>query len=132
MTRFLVLTTYDTDEYIGSALAAGAQGYLLKDALPDELLRAVRALMQGGSPLEPSVAARVLGRMHQAETGEQLSQREFDVLRELVHGKSNKQIAMQLSLSENTIKSHLSNIFAKLDVQSRAEAVAVALQRGMV
>jgi DNA-binding NarL/FixJ family response regulator len=131
-TRFLVLTTYDTDEYIGPALAAGAQGYLLKDALPDELLRAVRALMQGGAPLEPGVAARVLGRMQQAENGEQLSQREYDVLRELVHGKSNKQIAAQLNLSENTIKSHLSNIFAKLDVQSRAEAVAVALQRGIV
>jgi DNA-binding NarL/FixJ family response regulator len=88
--------------------------------------------MQGGSPLEPSVAARVLGRMQQAESGDHLSQREYDVLRELVHGKSNKQIAVQLNLSENTIKSHVSSIFAKLDVQSRAEAVAVALQRGIV
>ncbi|MCG8347588.1 MAG: response regulator transcription factor [Chloroflexales bacterium] len=130
--RFLVLTTYDTDEYIGPALAAGARGYLLKDALPDELARAVQALMQGGAALEPSVAARVLGRMHENESVNDLSQRELEVLRLLVAGASNKGIAAQLNLSENTVKSHLSHIFSKLDVQSRAEAVAVALQRGLV
>lgn len=130
--RFLVLTTYDTDEYIGPALAAGAQGYLLKDATPDELSRAVRSLVQGGAALEPSVAARLLERMSENERGDELSARELEVLRLLVAGASNKQIASQLSLSENTIKSHISHIFDKLNVQSRAEAVAVALQRGLV
>jgi DNA-binding NarL/FixJ family response regulator len=130
--RFLVLTTYDTDEYIAPALAAGAQGYLLKDALPEELSRAVRALAQGGAALEPAVAARLLERMSEGERDEDLSGRELEVLRLLVAGSSNKAIASQLSLSENTVKSHISHIFDKLDVQSRAEAVAVALQRGLV
>jgi DNA-binding NarL/FixJ family response regulator len=130
--RFLVLTTYDTDEYIGPALAAGAQGYLLKDALPDELAGGVRAVMRGAAALEPEVAARLLERMAEGERGDELSERELEVLRLLVAGASNKSIAAQLSLSENTIKTHISRIFAKLGVQSRAEAVAVALQRGLV
>ena len=130
--RFLVLTTYDTDEYIGPALAAGAQGYLLKDALPDELARGVRAVMRGAAALEPAVAARLLERMAEGERGDELSERELEVLRLLVAGASNKSIAAQLGLSENTIKTHISRIFAKLGVQSRAEAVAVALQRGLV
>lgn len=130
-TRFLVLTTYDTDEYIVPALSAGAQGYLLKDALPEELTRAIRTLAAGGSPLEPAVAARLLTSMNDAAP-EELSAREMDVLKLLVAGASNKVIAAQLNVSENTIKSHLSHIFDKLQVQSRAEAVAVALQRGIV
>ena len=129
--RFLVLTTYDTDEYIGPALAAGAQGYLLKDALPDELANGIRAVMRGAAALEPEVAARLLERMAEGERDE-LSERELEVLRLLVAGASNKAIAAQLNLSENTIKTHISRIFAKLGVQSRAEAVAVALQRGLV
>ncbi len=129
--RFLVLTTYDTDEYIGPALEAGAQGYLLKDATPDELTRAVRSLAAGGAALEEGVAARVLESI--AEPGDdELSARELEVLRLLVAGASNKAIAAQLNLSENTIKTHLSHIFGKLHVQNRAEAVAVALQRGLV
>lgn len=131
-TRFLVLTTYDTDEYIAQALAAGAQGYLLKDSTPDELGRAIRALMQGGAALEPSVAARLLGRMGEEARSEDLSAREREVLALLVAGASNKAIAAKLTLSENTVKTHLSRIFAKLDVQSRAEAVAAALTRGLI
>jgi DNA-binding NarL/FixJ family response regulator len=130
--RFLVLTTYDTDKYIGPALTAGAQGYLLKDATPDELARAVRALMGGGAALEPAVAARLLERMADPEGADELSGRELEVLRLLVGGSSNKAIAAQLRLSENTVKSHISHIFGKLQVQSRAEAVAVALQRELV
>jgi DNA-binding NarL/FixJ family response regulator len=132
VTRFLVLTTYDTDEYIAQALAAGAQGYLLKDSTPDELGRAIRALMQGGAALEPSVAARLIGRMGDEPRNEELSAREREVLILLVAGASNKAIAARLTLSENTVKTHLSRIFAKLDVQSRAEAVAAALTRGLV
>jgi DNA-binding NarL/FixJ family response regulator len=129
--RFLVLTTYDTDEYIAPALEAGAQGYLLKDATPDELTRAVRSLAAGGAALEESVAARVLENIAEPG-GDELSARELEVLRLLVAGASNKAIAAQLNLSENTIKTHLSHIFGKLRVQSRAEAVAAALQRGLV
>lgn len=129
--RFLVLTTYDADEYIVPALSAGAQGYLLKDSTPDELTRAIRSLAAGGSPLEPAIAAKLLTSMTEKDEDE-LSAREMDVLRLLVAGASNKVIAAQLNLSENTVKSHLSHIFSKLQVQSRAEAVAVALQRGIV
>jgi DNA-binding NarL/FixJ family response regulator len=130
--RFLVLTTYDTDEYIVPALNAGAQGYLLKDATPDELAQGVRALMQGGAPLEAGVAAKLLESMSDARSGEELSARELEVLRELVTGAGNKAIAAKLNLSENTVKSHLSHIFGKLNVQSRAEAMTVALQKGLV
>lgn len=130
--RFLVLTTYDTDKYIGTALTAGAQGYLLKDATPDELARAVRSLMEGGAALEPAVAARLLERMAEPANADELSARELEVLRLLVAGASNKALAVQLNLSENTVKSHISHIFGKLQVQSRAEAVAVALQRDLV
>jgi len=131
-TRFLVLTTYDTDEYIAPALAAGAQGYLLKDAEPEDLYRAIRALMEGGAALEPKVAARVLGHLSEEHANEELSEREMEVLRLLPSGASNKAIALQLGLSENTIKSHISHIFGKLGVQSRAEAVSSAVQRGLL
>src|SRR6476660_3791513 len=99
--RFLVLTTYDTDAYIGPALAAGAQGYLLKDATPDDLARGVRAIMAGGAALEPGVAARLLERIAEADPTGGLSEREREVLRLLVAGASNKGIAHQLGLSEN-------------------------------
>ena len=131
-TRFLVLTTYDTDEYIVPALSAGAQGYLLKDTSPDELVRAIHSIAQGGAALEAGVAARFLENVSGQKNSGELSERELEVVRLLVSGASNKAIAAQLTLSENTIKSHLSHIFDKLNVQSRAEAVAVALQRGLV
>ena len=130
--RFLVLTTYDTDAYIAPALAAGAHGYLLKDATPDELMRAIRSLSQGGAPSEAGVAARILTRAAERTSGEALSGRELDVLRWLATGASNKSIAVQLDLSENTVRSHISHILQKLNVQSRGEAIAVALQQGLV
>lgn len=130
--RFLVLTTYDTDSYIAPALAAGAQGYLLKDITPDELARGVRNVMRGGAALQPEVAARVLERMTDGDHPEELSARELEVLHALAAGASNKVIATQLNLSENTVKTYISRIFAKLGVQSRAEAVAQALQRALI
>lgn len=130
--RFLVLTTYDTDEYIGPALAAGAQGYLLKDSPPEELLRAVRTLAQGQVALEPAVVARLLARVTEGPASDELSARELEVIRLLVSGASNKEIATALGLSENTIKTHLSRIFDKLGARSRAEVVAIALQRGLL
>jgi DNA-binding NarL/FixJ family response regulator len=129
--RFLVLTTYDSDDDITRALAAGAKGYLLKDATSHELIQAIREVMRGNAALEPSVAARVLARMHDSPADE-LSAREIDVLQRMVRGESNRAIAVALHVSENTVKTHVSHIFAKLVVQSRAEAVVVALRRGLV
>ena len=129
--RFLVLTTYDSDDDITRALAAGAKGYLLKDATSHELMQAIREVMRGNAALEPSVAARVLARMHDSPADE-LSAREIDVLQRMVRGESNRAIAVALHVSENTVKTHVSHIFAKLAVQSRAEAVVVALRRGLV
>lgn len=129
--RFLVLTTYDSDGDITRALAAGAKGYLLKDATSHELMQAIREVMRGNAALEPSVAARVLARMHDSPADE-LSAREIDVLQRMVRGESNRAIALTLHVSENTVKTHVSHIFAKLAVQSRAEAVVVALRRGLV
>jgi DNA-binding NarL/FixJ family response regulator len=129
--RFLVLTTYDSDDDITRALAAGAKGYLLKDATSHELMQAIREVVRGNAALEPSVAARVLARMHESPADE-LSAREIDVLQRMVRGESNRAIAVMLHVSENTVKTHVSHIFAKLAVQSRAEAVVVALRRGLV
>lgn len=129
--RFLVLTTYDSDEDIARALAAGAKGYLLKDVSSFELMQAIRTVMRGSAALEPSVAARLMARL-QDHPGDELSLRERDVLALMVRGESNRAIALALNVTENTVKTHVSHIFAKLQVQSRAEAVAVALQRGIV
>jgi DNA-binding NarL/FixJ family response regulator len=130
--RFLILTTYDTDEYLAPAMAAGARGYLLKDAAPDELVRGVRALAEGGAALQPGIAARLLGRLQGGERDESLSPRELEVLRLLARGGNNKSIAGELMISEGTVKTYLSRIFEKLDVQSRAEAVAVGLKRHLI
>ncbi len=129
--RFLVLTTYDSDDDIQRALAAGAKGYLLKDVSSHELLQSIREVMRGNAALEPSVAARLLARMND-NPNDELSTREVDVLQRLVRGEGNRAIALALHVSENTIKTHVSHIFAKLGCQSRAEAVTVALQRGLV
>jgi DNA-binding NarL/FixJ family response regulator len=130
--RFLVLTTYDTDEYITPALAAGAQGYLLKDSDPQDLVRGVRSVMAGKPALEPTVAARLMGRFQTPETPDTLSVREREVLQWLVRGESNKEIAVRLGVSDNTIKTHVSNIIDKLGVRSRTEAVSLAVQRKLV
>ena len=135
--RCLVLTTFDTDEYIFRAIEAGARGYLLKDASREELFRAVRAINAGESLIQPAVAARVLDRFAQmsraAEKQEDvLSTRELDVLREMAHGKANKEIALSLSISENTVKTHIASIFQKLEVSDRTGAVTRAIQLGYI
>ncbi len=130
--RFLVLTTFDTEEYLAPALAAGAQGYLLKDAPPEEVLRGIRAIAQGQAALESGVTARLLARVTAGPASDELSAREIEVLRLLARGASNKEIAARLDLSGNTIKTHLSRIFDKLGVRSRTEAATLALQRGLI
>jgi DNA-binding NarL/FixJ family response regulator len=127
----LVLTTYDNDSDILPAIEAGATGYLLKDAPRDELFRAVRATANGQSYLSPSVASRLMGQLRRP-SADALSPREVDVLRQVARGASNKEIGRHLSISEATVKSHLLNIFSKLGVNDRTQAVTVAMQRGIV
>jgi DNA-binding NarL/FixJ family response regulator len=127
----LVLTTYDNDSDILPAIEAGATGYLLKDAPRDELFRAVRAAAIGQSYLSPTVASRLMGQFRRP-SADALSQREVDVLRQVARSASNKEIGRQLAISEATVKSHLLNIFAKLGVNDRTQAVTVAIQRGIV
>ena len=134
--KFIVVTTYDTDEYVFDAIEAGAKGYLLKDASRKELFDAVRAVHRGESLIEPGVAAKVLDRFVQLsrQTPESagLSEREIEVLRLMSTGAANKEIAVALTVSESTVKTHVANIFHKLDVNGRTEAVTRAIQRGLI
>ncbi|GAB2959394.1 response regulator [Nonomuraea fastidiosa] len=127
--RVLVLTTYDTDRDVLPAIEAGATGYLLKDAMPDELVRAVRAAARGESVLSPSVATRLLGRVR--APSDPLSARELEVLGLIARGCTNREAAARLFISEATVKSHLLHIYAKLGVNDRAAAVAAAFERGL-
>ena len=134
--KFIVLTTYDSDEYIFDAIEAGAKGYLLKDASREELFKAVRAVHSGESLIQPGVASRLLDRFAQlsrqaSETGG-LSPREVEVLQLMAKGAPNKEIAANLSLGESTVKTHIANIFQKLDVNDRTGAVTQALQRKII
>ncbi|MEV1024712.1 response regulator transcription factor [Streptomyces sp. NPDC050264] len=128
--RVLVLTTYDTDADILAAVEAGASGYLLKDAPPEELAAAVRTAASGRSALAPAIALRLMDRLR--APSEALSRRELEVLQLVRDGLSNAEIARQLFLSQATIKSHLVHIYAKLGVDSRTSAVAQAHQRGLL
>jgi DNA-binding NarL/FixJ family response regulator len=129
--HILVLTTYDTDADILRAIEAGATGYLLKDTPREELFRAIRAAARGEPVLAPSVTARL---MQRAKTPSQaaLSGREIEVLELVARGKSNRELAKDLHLSEATVKSHLIHIFDKLGVTDRTAAVTVALERGIL
>lgn len=127
--RVLVLTTYDTDADIVRAIAAGATGYLLKDAPRDELFRAVRAAARGESVLAPAVARRLMGRVRR-DGDEPLTGREIEVLARVARGASNKEIGRQLHISEATVKTHLIHVFGKLGVDDRTAAVTRALERG--
>jgi two-component system NarL family response regulator len=124
----VILTTYDADDDVERALKAGAKAYLLKDVAPEELVACVRAVDQGRTWVSPSVAARLAERM----TRVQLTPREMAVLRELAAGRSNKEVAAALGVAEGTAKIHTARVFEKLGVSSRTEALAVALQRGLV
>jgi two-component system NarL family response regulator len=126
--RIIVLTTYDGDENIYRALQAGARSYLLKDVAQAEFLEVIRAVHRGEYRLPPAVAARLAQRLPQAE----LSARELEVLRLIVRGMSNKEIAAALSVTESTVKNHVNSILAKLHVQDRTQAATTALRRGIV
>jgi DNA-binding NarL/FixJ family response regulator len=126
--RIIVLTTYDGDEDIYRSLQAGAQGYLLKDMFFEELEAAIRKVHAGARLIPGSVAERLAARMSSSE----LTGRELEVLRQIVGGKSNKEIAGALNITEATVKSHINNILSKLGVSDRTQAATTALQRGIV
>src|ERR687891_1673219 len=137
--KFIVLTAYDSDEYISDAIEAGAKGYLLKDASREELFQAVRAVHQGESLIEPGVASKVLDRLaqlsrqaHLPQIAQVLSERETEVLQLMARGAPNKSIATSLSISESTVKTHVANIFQKLEVNQRTEAVTKAMSLGII
>ncbi len=124
----LVVTVFDNDVDVDAALVAGASGYLLKDAPEDDLARAVRDVAAGRCPLDPRVAARVLG--SSSPGPEAPSQRELEVLAAVADGDDNAAVARRLYISQATVKSHLSSVFSKLGVTSRTSAVAEARRRG--
>ena len=124
----IVLTTYDGDENIYRALRAGAHAYLLKDIPRDEFLAAVRAVHRGQYCIPPAIAARLAQRMPLVE----LSTREREVLKLIVEGMSNKEVASTLAISESTVKNHVNSILAKLKVKDRTQAAMSALRRGIV
>ncbi|HNO95055.1 MAG TPA: response regulator transcription factor [Anaerolineales bacterium] len=129
--RMLVLTTYDTDADIVRAVEAGAIGYLLKDALPDELFRAIRSAARGEVIFAPSVAAKLAKRLTNT-LDRSLSHREIEVLILAARGDSNKEIANKLHITEATVKSHFVHIFNKLSVTDRTAAVTLALEKKLI
>jgi DNA-binding NarL/FixJ family response regulator len=131
--RVVVFTAYLTDEHLFGAIRAGAKGYLLKGAPLEEIAHCIRVVHSGQSHLDPRATARVmagLGRPSQATIA--LTVREIEVLRLVVDGLSNKQIAHSLSIAERTVKFHITSIFQKLPAENRAQAVALALQRRLL
>ena len=134
----LVLTAYDSEQYVFAFLEAGAAGYLLKDVSVEELVKAIRAVYAGESMLHPAIARKVISHFSHVEekqsTGdllEQLTEREIEVLRLAAKGMSNRDISRHLSISVRTVQTHLSNVFNKLGVGSRTEAVVLGLRKGL-
>jgi two-component system, NarL family, response regulator LiaR len=134
--RVIIVTAYDTDERIVQAVVAGAQGYVLKGAPREEIFLAIRVVNGGGSLLQPIVASKLMRHVsHQAGQSAgmaSLTPREREVLSLLAQGKSNRQIAAELVITERTTKFHVSSILSKLDAANRTEAVKIAMQRGLV
>jgi DNA-binding NarL/FixJ family response regulator len=139
-TRIIVLTTFERDDYLFGALAAGASGFLLKNSPPEDLLRAVRTIASGDALLDPAVTRRVIERVaigggtaiDGSSALDQLSDREREVFLGLARGKSNAQIATELYLGEATVKTHVSNVLAKLAIKDRVQAVIYAYEQGVI
>jgi DNA-binding NarL/FixJ family response regulator len=136
-TAVLILTAYDDDRYVIGLLEAGAAGYLLKSARGQDLVGAVRTVRAGESVLHPTIIAKILkhyvhtkAQISERKTGEQLSERETEILKLAAKGMSNKDIAGELFLSVRTVKAHLSNIFNKVGVASRTEAIVKGVREG--
>ncbi len=129
--RAIVFTVFDTDERILSAVKAGARGYLLKGAPREEIFNALRVVHQGGSLLQPIVASKLMDHIDRGEP-DALTPRELEVLGLIARGLLNKEIADKLSITERTVKFHVSSVLAKLDAGNRTEAVSVAVKKGLI
>lgn len=126
--RLIVLTTYDGDEDIYRALKAGAKGYLLKGMTTQELIATIREVHAGKAHIPPAIAEKLAERMGT----EDLTPREAEVLEQIVNGKSNKEIATELAISEATVKTHINSLLSKLGVTDRTQAATAAIRRGIV
>lgn len=139
-THVLVLTTFDVDEYVYDALSAGASGFMLKDAEPDDIVRAVRTVAKGDALIQPSVTRRLIetfvdSRVRAVRAEHELSDltdRESEILKLVAHGMTNEQIAEQLVISPATVKTHLARVMNKLDAHDRAQLVVIAYETGLV
>jgi DNA-binding NarL/FixJ family response regulator len=134
--KFIILTTYSDDDYIFSGIEAGARAYLLKDAPREDLFKAIRTVYRGESLIQPVVASKLLDRFSQLSrrtpSGEELSERELEVLCLMAKGAANKEISAELNIAQSTVKTHITNIFQKLGVSDRTEAVTQALKKGII
>ena len=139
--RVLILTTFDLDEYVVSAIRAGASGFLLKDAPADDLVRAIRVVAAGDALIDPSVTRTLLERFVAAVPEEErslppeldeLTEREREVLGHVAHGLTNAEIAKRLFVSETTVKTHVSHVLSKLRLRDRVQAVVLAYETGLV
>lgn len=138
-TRALMLTTFDLDEYVYRALSVGASGFLLKDTTADELVKAVRVVARGDALLAPAITRRIIAEFARLQRPpaepaalEQLTPREIEVLTLTARGLSNSELAEQLVVSEHTVRTHISHLFAKLGVRDRTQAVIMAYESGLV
>ena len=135
-TRFIILTVYDNDEELFEALRAGAKAFLLKDVSREELISVIRSVSEGKAHLHPELTSVLLDHFMEmpaeGQAAATITARERSVLQSLARGASNKEIGVELAISEHTVKSHIANIFAKLEARDRTEAVAKAIQRGLI
>jgi DNA-binding NarL/FixJ family response regulator len=138
-TRVIILTTFEQDEYVYEALRMGASGFLLKRATPEALIEAIRVVVSGDALLYPPITRRLITHFARPEPGEaqapdleRLTERERDVLVEMARGRSNTEIAERLFVGEQTVKTHIRHIFAKLGFRDRAQAVVFAYENGLV
>ncbi|MGB8706980.1 MAG: response regulator transcription factor [Dehalococcoidia bacterium] len=134
--KFIILTTYSDDDYIFSGIEAGARAYLLKDAPREDLFKAIRSVYRGESLIQPVVASKLLDRFSQLSrrtpSGDELSERELEVLCLMAKGAANKEISAELNIAQSTVKTHIANIFQKLGVNDRTEAVTQALKKSII
>lgn len=133
--KILILTSFSDQDHVIPAMEAGASGYQLKDIEPDELVRSIEAIMNGENQLHPKATSHLLNNLTKSKTErmpmDELTKRELEVLKEIVNGKSNKEIAASLYITEKTVKTHITNILSKLDLADRTQAALFAVRSGM-